>query len=418
MPLIDMPFRRVAVDLVGPISPPSEKGHRYILTLVDYATRYPEAVPLKNIETERVAEALLDMYSHQGIPEEVLRDLGTQYVSKFMEEVSRLLYITRLTTTPYHRICNGLVERFIGILKKMIRRLCDEQPRQWHRFVNPLLFAYIEAPQDATGFLPFELLYGRTVRGRGPIRILKELWTGETDGTEIKTSNQYVLELRERLDNTMKIAQQELLKSRKKNKTLYDQRAKRKKFQEGGKVLLLLPTDTNKLLMQRKGPYETISRCGKDNDYWVEVNKKVKTFHANMLKKYIERGDQDGAQQQNLDNNQAVSCNVFAGIIEGNEDLSVNDDEMMELANCHEKKAVLDDKLGVELTKTQQEEMMNTLSRHEEVFSDIPGKTNVIKQKIGLTENNPVRSRPYSLPYAIRENVKKEIKDMLSLGIL
>ena len=218
MPLIDMLFRRVAVDLVGPISPPSEKGHRYILTLVDYATRYPEAVPLKNIETETVVEALLDMYSRLGVPEEVLSDLGTQFVSKCMEDVSRLLSIKRLTTTPYHPICNGLVERFNGTLKKMLRRLCNEQPRQWHHFVNPLLFAYREAPKEATGFSPFELLYGRTVRG--PVQILKELWTGETDGTEVKTSYQYVLELRERLDNTMKIAQEELLKSRKKNKTL------------------------------------------------------------------------------------------------------------------------------------------------------------------------------------------------------
>ena len=95
MPLIDMPFRKVAVDLVGSISPPSEKGHRYILTLVDYTTRYPEAVPLKNIETETVAEALLDMYSRLGIPEEVLSDLGTQFVSKCMEEISRLLSIKR-----------------------------------------------------------------------------------------------------------------------------------------------------------------------------------------------------------------------------------------------------------------------------------------------------------------------------------
>ena len=63
MPLIDTPFKRVAVDLVGPITPASERGHRYILTLVDYATRYPEAVPLKNIDTETVAEALLDIYS-------------------------------------------------------------------------------------------------------------------------------------------------------------------------------------------------------------------------------------------------------------------------------------------------------------------------------------------------------------------
>ena len=47
MPLVDQPFKRVAVDLIGPIHPPSEEGHRYILTLVDYVTWYPEAIPLK-----------------------------------------------------------------------------------------------------------------------------------------------------------------------------------------------------------------------------------------------------------------------------------------------------------------------------------------------------------------------------------
>ena len=53
-------------------------------------------------------------------------------------------------------------------------------------------------------------------------------------------------------------------------------------------MLLLLPTDTNKLLMQWKGPYEIVGRCGKGNDYRIEVNKEVKTFYANMLKKYNE----------------------------------------------------------------------------------------------------------------------------------
>ncbi len=76
-PLIDTPFKRVAVDLIGPIYPPSEQGHRYILTFVDYATRYPDAVPLKSITTEAVAEALVDMYSRLGVPEEVLRWLPT-----------------------------------------------------------------------------------------------------------------------------------------------------------------------------------------------------------------------------------------------------------------------------------------------------------------------------------------------------
>ena len=114
--------------------------------------------------------------------------------------------------------------------------------------------------------------------------------------------------------------------------------------------------------MQWKGPYEIVGRCGKGNDYRIEVNK-VRTFQANMLKKYIERADQDGAPQQNSDDNQIMSCDVCTRIIGGNEDLSVNDDEMMELANSHPKKTLRDVKLGVELTKTQQEEMMNTLSR-------------------------------------------------------
>ena len=73
MPLIDPPFKRVAVYIVGPIAPPREAGHQ-LVTLVDYATRYPEAVPLKKITTEAVAEALLDIYSRVGIPEEVLMD--------------------------------------------------------------------------------------------------------------------------------------------------------------------------------------------------------------------------------------------------------------------------------------------------------------------------------------------------------
>ena len=55
--------------------------------------RYPEAVPLKNIDTKTVAEALLDMHSRLGIPEEVLSDQGSQFVSSCMQEVSRLLSI-------------------------------------------------------------------------------------------------------------------------------------------------------------------------------------------------------------------------------------------------------------------------------------------------------------------------------------
>ena len=48
---------------------------------MDYATRYPEAVPLASIDTETVAEALVSIFSHVGISNEVLTDMGTQYTS-------------------------------------------------------------------------------------------------------------------------------------------------------------------------------------------------------------------------------------------------------------------------------------------------------------------------------------------------
>ena len=102
IPVVDVPFKRVAVDLIGPIEPASVAGHRYILTLVDYATRYPEAVPLKRIDTETVAEALVDIYSRLGVPEEILSDQGTQFISDCMKEVCRLLGVIQSTTTPYH----------------------------------------------------------------------------------------------------------------------------------------------------------------------------------------------------------------------------------------------------------------------------------------------------------------------------
>ena len=76
------------------------------------------------------------------------------------------------------RQVNGLCERFNGVLKSMLRKMCQERPRDWDRYLQAVLFAYREVvPQASTGFSPFELLYGQTVRG--PMQLFKELWTGE-----------------------------------------------------------------------------------------------------------------------------------------------------------------------------------------------------------------------------------------------
>ncbi|XP_078336880.1 uncharacterized protein LOC144626502, partial [Crassostrea virginica] len=192
MPLIDEPFQRVAVDLVGPLFPTTDRGNKYILTLVDYATRYPEAIALPSIETERVAEALMEMFSRIGVPREMLTDMGSQFTSSLMNEVSRLISLKQWTTTPYHPSCNGLVERFNGTLKMILKRLCSEKPKDWDKYLSAVLFAYREVPQESLGFSPFELVYGRVVRG--PISILKELWTKEIKDPNVKTTYQYTLD--------------------------------------------------------------------------------------------------------------------------------------------------------------------------------------------------------------------------------
>lgn len=295
MPLIDVPFKRVAVDIVGPIHPVTDKGNRYILTLVDFATRYPEAIPMPSIETERVAEALIDIFSRVGVPVEMLSDMGSQFTSSIMREVSRLLSLNQLTTTPYHPMTNGMVERFNGTLKQMLKRMCADRPRDWDKYINPVLFAYREVSQESLRFSPFDLVYGRHVRG--PMGILKELWTKEIDDPKVKSTYQYVLDLRERLETTAELARENLEKASQRHAKFFNKSTRARNIKVGDKVLVLLPTDSNKLLMQWKGPFSVTKKINKV-DYQIDMKGKLKTFHVNMLKKYIDRNadSEEGSQ--------------------------------------------------------------------------------------------------------------------------
>ena len=210
MPIIGEPFARVAIDLVGPL-PMSGRKHRWILTLVDCATRYPEAIPMKGIDTIECAEELVNIFSRIGIPQEILSDRGSQFVSDLMREISRLLSVRQLQTTPYHAQCNGLVERWNGTLRRMLQKMAAERPSDWDRYNPALLFSYREVAQASLGFSPFELVYGRSVRG--PMSVLRDIWADEDINEQTKTTYQYVLELRERLESTCKLAHDELRKA-------------------------------------------------------------------------------------------------------------------------------------------------------------------------------------------------------------
>ena len=159
MPLFSTPFERVAVDLVGPLSPPSSQGHRYILTIIDVAMRYPEAVPSKDISAISVAEALLAVFSRMGFPKEILSDQGTQFNSDLMGQFHALCQCRGIRTSPYHPQANGTVERFHGTL--MLKKVVRNHPSAWHRYLPALLFACRQFPSESTGFSPFHLLLER-----------------------------------------------------------------------------------------------------------------------------------------------------------------------------------------------------------------------------------------------------------------
>uniref|UniRef100_A0A8C5LLD7 Gypsy retrotransposon integrase-like protein 1 n=1 Tax=Leptobrachium leishanense TaxID=445787 RepID=A0A8C5LLD7_9ANUR len=159
MPIIQEPFSRVAVDIIGPLPRPSATGKRYILTVVDYATRYPEAVALANIQADTVADALLRVFTRVGFPWEILSDQGTQFTAELTQQLWRLCGVKALHSAPYHPQTNGLCERFNGTLKQLIRAFAHES-KDWEKYLPHLLFAYREVPQESTGYSPFELLYG------------------------------------------------------------------------------------------------------------------------------------------------------------------------------------------------------------------------------------------------------------------
>ena len=287
MPVITEPFSRVAIDIVGPITPASKRGHRYILTLIDMATRYPEAVPLRNIDTVSIAEALVEIFCRVGVPREILSDCGTQFKSDLMSEIHKLLSVKALYTSPYHAACNGMVERLNGTLKNMLKKTCMDQPEEWDRYINIVLFAYREIPNDTLKFSPFELLYGRNVRG--PLAILHELVSNNTIDADLKLNYQYVIDLRDKLQETTQTALDNANISAKKYKEYFDRKTKSRKFKVNDEVLIMLPTSTNKFVMQWKGPYIISDLHANGVDYYIKVGNKIKLFHVNMLKPYVRR---------------------------------------------------------------------------------------------------------------------------------
>ena len=211
--VITTPLRPIAKDIVGPL-PRSRSGRRFVLVICDYATRFPEAIPMRLVDAVHVAEELLVFSSRFSVPQEILTDQGANFTSKLLTELYRMLHAHPIRTTPYHPQTDGLVERFNKTLKSMLRKAAISEGKDWDKMVPYLLFAYREVEQVSSGFSPFELVYGWPVRG--PLDVLKEPWETKEDTEESVVS--YVLTIQKRLHKMRELVANNLEKAQQEQK--------------------------------------------------------------------------------------------------------------------------------------------------------------------------------------------------------
>lgn len=121
------------------------------------------------------------------------------------------------------------------MLKSMFRKAVDKEGKDWDKLLPYLLFAYREKPQASKGFSPFELLYGRAIRG--PLDVIREMWEADEHSNDSVMS--YLLATQEKLRDMAEIVEENLTKVQGKQKRWYDKGARLREFKKGDPVLVL-----------------------------------------------------------------------------------------------------------------------------------------------------------------------------------
>ena len=158
--LPDARFSHIHTDIVGPLKPSKDK--RYILTIIDRFSRWPEAIPLEDQSAETVAKTLYrEWICRYGTPEIITTDQGRNFESTLMAELNQIIGTHKVRTTSYHPQANGIVERFHRTLKAAIMcRDSDTWVDQLPTVLLGLRAAYREDMKNSSA----ELVFGQTLK--------------------------------------------------------------------------------------------------------------------------------------------------------------------------------------------------------------------------------------------------------------
>ena len=398
IPRIPVPFSDVSFDILGSAIKVTPRGNKYLMIHVDNASRYVDIVPLKNMKTDTIIDALIGIWTRVGFPQRARYDQSTANMSKLMHAMRERLGIEGCPSSVYLHHTSGLAERHIKTVGVMVKKFLPSFPRNWDRLIPILQMSINDSVCETTGFTPTELLYGRRVRG--PLTILHEIWVNDDSAFLGKEKNviTYLNELRKTLQTASDIAQETTEKQQTKMKRYYDHYAKDKQFVAGQKALLLMPSSPYKMEAAWTGPV-TIVRAIDSYSYEVQLENRKQVFHCNMLRPYI-------------DEPSPVGIVISADDESSDEELPAT----VEVDNDMDPEQTF--KVGSQLTDSQQERLLTLLNSFEDVLTSRTGRTQLVEHNIVLKDNKPCTQPPYKIPDALKDQVEAELAKLLAGGFI
>ena len=159
------PWFMIGIDAVGPLAV-TEKRNRYILTGIDYLTRFPVAVAVPDITEVTTGEFLWSVVKDYGVPQYCLSDRGANFISTYVHEFLKQLGCKNIMTTSYRPQVNGMCEKLNHTLVSIMVNIARDQENiaNWDCFIDAVLMVIRSTPNSSTGFSPSYLLFGYEFR--------------------------------------------------------------------------------------------------------------------------------------------------------------------------------------------------------------------------------------------------------------
>ena len=276
------PFQRVSVDAMGPFRE-SANGNRYLVTLYDPFSKWPEAIPVPDLKAQTVASAPLYVFTRFGLPQEIHTDCAAYFKSSLSNEIVDLLNIRHTQTTPLHPQSNP-VERMNQTLRQHLALMIDDRQSDWDKQAQIFLMGYRALPHATTGISPAMLMFGRH------LTLPADLEFGVPfHDTVQKYSGESAKQLQETLRKLHELTRQNIKDATFQTKFRYDSRAKLPDFQQDDIVWLYKPRKTGgltrKLQTSWEGPFRVVRKI---NDIVFQIrrtsNSKILTVHADRLR--------------------------------------------------------------------------------------------------------------------------------------